>query len=153
MNHLYTEEFPTYCGVKQGDILSPTLFSMFINDLAVGVKELNYGIDIGDVGISLSLYADDIVILAPSEEWLQTQLNVFIELVRQVENVSKRRKVKHFKLRRYARSNSQWCYGNNQLETVETYKYLGIMLREHMDFSITANSLSGAGSCAMGALR
>ena len=59
----------------------------------------------------------------------------------------------HLRPRRYARSNFQWCYGNDQLETVETYEYLGIMLHEHMDFSIAANSLSGAGSRAMGALR
>ena len=41
----------------------------------MGVKELNCGIDIGNVGITLLLYANDIVLLAPSEEMLQTQLN------------------------------------------------------------------------------
>ena len=86
---LYTDEFPTYYGVKQGDTLSPTLFSMFINDLAVGVKERNCGIGIGNAGISLLLYADDIVILAPS---VADTVKCCIGLVRQVENVSKRRK-------------------------------------------------------------
>ena len=89
MIQLYTDEFPTYYGVKQGDTLSPTLFSMFINDLAVGVKERNCGIGIGNAGISLLLYADDIVILAPS---VVDTVKCCIGLVRQVENVSKRRK-------------------------------------------------------------
>ena len=128
---------------------------MLINDLAVGVKELHCGIDIGNVGISLLLYADDIVLLAPSEEMLQTQLNFVSDWCTKwkMSVNEEKTQVMHFKPRRYARSNFQWCYGNNQLETVKTYKYLGVMLHEHMDFSIAANSLSGAGSRAMGALR
>ena len=53
---------------------------MLLSDLVVGLKELKCGIDIGHVFISLSLYADDIVLLAPSEEMLQTQLNFVSDL-------------------------------------------------------------------------
>ncbi len=35
--------FPTTSGVRQGDVLSPTLFSLFVNDLALEVKRLNRG--------------------------------------------------------------------------------------------------------------
>ena len=48
-------------GVKQSDTLSPTLFSMNINDLAVDVKNLNWGVDAGGINVSILLYADDIV--------------------------------------------------------------------------------------------
>ena len=67
VNQFNTETFQTYYGVKQGDTLSPTLFSMFLNDLATGVKGLGCGIDVGDIHLSLLLYADDIVLLAPTE--------------------------------------------------------------------------------------
>ncbi len=50
-------------GVKQGDVLSLTLFSLFINDIAVNVNSMKLGISFGNKNISILLYADDIVIL------------------------------------------------------------------------------------------
>ena len=67
-------------GVKQGS-LSPTLFSMFLNDLAVDVKNLNCGVDAGGINVSILLYADDIVLIAPNKHCLQKQLNVVKRLV------------------------------------------------------------------------
>ena len=34
-----TDSYNTISGVKQGDVLSPTLFSMYLNDTAVGIKQ------------------------------------------------------------------------------------------------------------------
>lgn len=60
INEYYTEWFPTPLGVKQGDSLSPTLFSIFINDLAREIKQLEIGIICEVVKVSILLYADDI---------------------------------------------------------------------------------------------
>ena len=67
INNYKTDYFPITCGVKQGDNLSPTLFSMFLNDLATGIKELNLGVDVDGCNVSILLYADDIVLIAPNE--------------------------------------------------------------------------------------
>ena len=75
INNYKTDYFPITCGVKQGYNLSPTLFSMFLNDLATGIKELNLGVDVDGCNVSILLYADDIVLIALNENNLQCMLD------------------------------------------------------------------------------
>ena len=80
-----TEYFNCPIGVKQGDCLSPTLFAIFINDLAKEIKDSGVGVklniednenDIEANIINILLYADDIVLLAENEQDLQFLLNI-----------------------------------------------------------------------------
>ena len=81
LNDYCTDYFYCPIGVKQGDCLSPTLFSIYINDLAIKIKESNVGIEIStgenaDMTelISILMYADDIVLLSSNELDLQELL-------------------------------------------------------------------------------
>ena len=69
-----SEEFSCILGVRQGECLSPFLFSMFLNDLEEEflINDID-GIDIGLIKIFLLLYAD--VIFSSSPEGLQDGLN------------------------------------------------------------------------------
>ena len=58
--------------VKQGCLLSPTLFNLFVNDRVPYVKNLNIGINVmEDIIKCILLYADDIALLAENEVDLQ----------------------------------------------------------------------------------
>ena len=70
LNNVTTEWFGVVNEVRQGDSLPPTLFSIFLNDPAEGIKSLNAGVNAGDICISLLLYTDDIVLVAPTVETL-----------------------------------------------------------------------------------
>ena len=64
LNNIFTDWFDVTSGVRQGDNLSPTLFGLFINDLANYIKQLNKGINVWGENISILLFADDMVLIA-----------------------------------------------------------------------------------------
>ena len=76
MNDRVTDWFDINTGVQQGDSLSPSLFSIFINDPAQEVKDMNAGLMVVDVNLPILLYADDIVLISPTPEKLQSMLDV-----------------------------------------------------------------------------
>ena len=59
--------FETECDVRQGDMLSPTLFNIFINDLSTELNSLKIGITLSDDRILHLLYADDLTPVAENQ--------------------------------------------------------------------------------------
>ena len=55
---IYAETSYCHSGVKQGDNCSPTLFSIFVDDLVLEVNALGLAITVDDIKISILLYAD-----------------------------------------------------------------------------------------------
>ena len=71
-----SDEFPSTCGVKRGNVLSPLLFNLLINDLVKTLDSTECDPTvIGDLSINFLLCADDISLLSNSEEGLQKSLN------------------------------------------------------------------------------
>ena len=71
-----SEFFKTCNGVRQGGILSPKLFAVYIDDLSVVLNALNVGCYIDFKCVNHFFYADDMCLLAPSALGLQLLINV-----------------------------------------------------------------------------
>jgi len=155
LNNYSTDWFDICSGVKQGDTLSPTLFSMYINDLATGVKELNYGVDIDGQNVCILLYADDIVLIAPNESQLQKMLDEVSQWCNKWQMVvnTDKTQVVHFRSRRTGLTPYPFMFDKTTLEKVALYKYLGVYFDEFSTFNHTAKTLSDSASGALGAIR
>ena len=80
MGSLCTEWFKVNSGLRQGCLISPLMFNIYINDLAMVIKDKCKGVKLENGNeLCLLMYADDIVFLAETEDDLQLMLNVLSE--------------------------------------------------------------------------
>ena len=71
LNGMLTDWFGIKYGVKQGDNLSPSFFSCFINPLLSEIDKCESGIMYSDFMVSSLAYTDDIILLSNSKDGLQ----------------------------------------------------------------------------------
>ena len=62
--NIFSDFFDCAVGLRQGEVLSPLMFSLFIEDLELFLTDnINSGLTINDITIILLLFADDMVII------------------------------------------------------------------------------------------
>ena len=143
-NNLMSEYFVCNIGVRQGDNLSPLLFSISLNDFSNYIEGKYRGLSINNcyptlldmLNMFVFLHADDTIVLAESACDLQKALDAvhdycgMYKLTVNIKNtkiiVFSRRKVKRF---------PTFKYGGNTIEVVSDYIYLGITINFNNKFN------------------
>ena len=75
-NGKLSEPFSVSNGVRQGGVLSPLFFSIYIDDLLLKLKQSGFGCNIGCYYFGALGYADDIVLLCPTKEGLRKMIEI-----------------------------------------------------------------------------
>ena len=152
LNGFNTDWFEVNCGLKQGCCLSTLFFDLFINDLVTVVNTLNVNINVGSEKVAIMLYADDLVLLAESEQDLQLILNEVHEWCKRNKlNINRgKSNVVHFRAPSVQRSSFEFYCGDKLLKTVSQYTFLGLLLTEHLDYDLTAKNVAKAANRALG---
>lgn len=131
--------------------------------MAIQIKSLRKGIQIQHgsdtdhkhvTDISLLLYADDIALIAGTESDMQAILDLVTEWCNNWNlqiNINKS-KVMHFRKRKMKQSPVIFQLGNNALDYVPSYKYLGVIFDENRDFKTNTENLDKSGGRSLGSI-
>ena len=154
LNKHLSNWFDVNVGLKQGCLLSPGLFNLYINDLACKIKSLNKGVRFRNEEVSILMYADDLVLMAENETDLQDMLDALAEWCETWGmNVNdKKTKVMHFRKKGRPSTTFNFKCGNKVIDVISQYKYLGLMIDEFLDFDVTAKHVAQSAHRALGLL-
>ncbi len=142
-----TEYFGCTIGVRQGCMVSPLLFNLFLNEYITMLKKNCKGIQIESITeIQTLLYADDMANIADTIGGLQKQLGKKCNLYGM--NL---RKMKIMVFRRGGSLNKdeKWYFAGEQIEVVNCYKYLGMWFIPKLSWWKTRQLLASQGKKSM----
>lgn len=121
-----TKPIPIKRGVRQGDVISPKLFTLALEDVFRAMDWTNMGLNINGKNLNHLRYADDVVIIASTFEQLQTML---AELARESEKVGLKMNYTKTKTMTNTQDNRCLTVDGTKIEAVNEYVYLGQIIK------------------------
>jgi hypothetical protein len=146
-----SRSFHIESGVLQGSVLSPCLYSLFIDDLAKTLSSFPK-VEVGSTSINCTFYADDIALIAETAEGLQELLNACANHARM-----NRYRFNVAKCEVISDEHNSFFIDEQELPHTNQFKYLGVELtRKGIDYqayiqrrcdetTLAASRLSGMG--------
>ena len=74
---IVSTQFPVCNGVKQGDVISPVSFTVYLDNLLKNLRQRNIGCKIGETYLGVFGYADDLTLLCSSISGLKELLKIY----------------------------------------------------------------------------
>ena len=136
-DHEDSSWFHMKAGVRQGGVLSPSFYSLYVDELVEILQKLSVGCYIKKLFMAAILYADDMALLAPSIKGLQLLLDHCSAYCKEWDIClnTKKSKVLYFD----KRCGNRFVPNINglPLEWVESWTYLGVKLVSAKQFGCT----------------
>ena len=156
INGKLTESFSVTQGVKQGCILSPLLFNIFLSDLpeSLGHNDCHPVSSDGIETLNSLIWADDLLILSETEQGLQKMLNNLLKYTKTNTidvNLDKTNCMIFNKIGRLIVRN--FWFGNKKIKMTREYKYLGFLVTPSLNLHTALTDLRDRGLKSYGALK
>ncbi len=150
-----TEFFDIPQGLREGCVLSPTLFNFFVNDLPERLSRVE-GADhpkLGEQTIPCLMYADDLCLFATSEQGLQKSLLELQSYCYDWQLTLNTEKTQVLVFNGAGRQiHTELKYKGTILESVREYVYLGIVFTSSGSFKTAQHYLQSKAMKAFGVL-
>ena len=131
--------FSVKAGVRQGGVLSPDLYCIYVDDLVHILSAMGIGCHLRDTFLALLLYADDMALLSPSLGGLQKLLSATETYCKEWDILLNASKTKNmFFGKRH--SLPALTLDGKEIQWVESWKYLGVTLLSHKQFNCCINN-------------
>ena len=121
-----SQYFTVNVGLRQGCVLSPVLFDVYVNDVVTELRNAGVGIQPANQVLVSLLYADDIALLASSEAELRRALQVVLDFCRRWRLELQPAKSKVMVLN--GQFSQPIMIAGRPLERVNVFRYLGVEL-------------------------
>ena len=122
----FSDFFKSDVGLMEGGVLSPFLFSLFINDMEIYLQQNpNAGLSLEQLSIYLLMFADDAVIFSDTIDGLQSSLN-YLEMFCTKWNLNvniDKTKIVVFRKEGILNRNEKWTYSGEEIEIVNSFNY------------------------------
>ena len=143
INGYVSQPIPSSIGVKQGCVLSPLLFNLFLSDLPNLFANECHPVEIGDLKLNCLMFADDLVLMSQSAIGLQnclTNLQMYCDKWGLAVNTDK---TKVIIFNRGGHKISKFVFRINDIEIdiVQNYCYLGINFSASGNFTNACDAL------------
>ncbi len=146
INDKRTDYFSQTKGVHQGCSLSPTLFNIYINELASALDKSSCpGLTLEGREIKCLLYADDLLLLSPHEEGLHQSLSILEKYSNDWAlpiNMQKSKIMIFQKKPRLANKKYEFTIGGTIINHVNCYNYLGLTVSASGQFNTAIKDLT-----------
>ena len=142
-NNNVSEEFITREGLRQGGVMSPLLFSIYMDDIMKKCHKLTKHLFVGykhlaPVYLAECAFADDIIIAAGNEQDLQKNLTIWNNELKAQGMTMNTQKTKVMAISRVPQLLNIEIEGK-LIEQVQNYVYLGVVINETGNHEIDLN--------------
>ena len=144
-----TQYFDCTIGTRQGCMLSPFIFAMYLNEFVDVLKRENCrGIQVRGTNVTnevnVLLYADDMVLCADTVRDLQNAINKLEMYCKEwkMDVNMKKSKVIVFRNGGPLKKGEQWYFNQEKIEIVSYYKYLGLIFSTSLKWNVAQNELA-----------
>ena len=136
-NMFYSDTFPLTAGVRQCGVLSLVLFCIYIDGVIQRLEGSKLGCCVGGSYVGCILYADNLVLMSPCVCNLQRMIDLCADELYKIVMLPNAGKCAVLRFgSRFCKSCVQLCVQSSPIKYCNKVKYLGVMLRSSVMFSV-----------------